>query len=62
MFDPKPSPVPGMKIVNIRGVPSQMEEVVRLIHQTTGSRVSVVVITINAETNKEQKTRENKRN
>ncbi|XP_025078783.1 uncharacterized protein LOC112554924 isoform X4 [Pomacea canaliculata] len=38
-FDPNPSPVPGMKIVIIRGVPSQIEEVVRLIREMTGSQL-----------------------
>ncbi|XP_025078972.1 uncharacterized protein LOC112555044 [Pomacea canaliculata] len=40
-FDPNPSPVPGMKIVIIRGVPSQIEEVVRLIRQMTGSQATL---------------------
>ncbi|XP_025113050.1 uncharacterized protein LOC112575405 [Pomacea canaliculata] len=35
-FDPHPSPVPGMKIIIIRGVPSKIEAVVRLIRQVTG--------------------------
>ncbi|XP_025078809.1 uncharacterized protein LOC112554946 [Pomacea canaliculata] len=37
-FDPYTSPVPGMKIVIIRGVPSKIEMVVRLIHQVTGAQ------------------------
>ncbi|XP_025079704.1 uncharacterized protein LOC112555485 [Pomacea canaliculata] len=40
-FDPNPSPVPGMKIVIIRGVPSQIEEVVRLIRLMTGSQATL---------------------
>ncbi|XP_025078781.1 uncharacterized protein LOC112554924 isoform X2 [Pomacea canaliculata] len=43
-FDPNPSPVPGMKIVIIRGVPSQIEAVVRLIRQMTGSQEDIVKI------------------
>ncbi|PVD27363.1 hypothetical protein C0Q70_12520 [Pomacea canaliculata] len=35
-FDPNPSPVPGMKILIIRGLPSQIEAAVRLISQKTG--------------------------
>lgn len=38
-FDTNPSPVPGMKIVSIRGLPSQIEEAVRIISQKTGSKV-----------------------
>ncbi|XP_025079694.1 uncharacterized protein LOC112555475 [Pomacea canaliculata] len=40
-FDPNPSPVPGMKIVIIRGVTSQIELVVRLIRQMTGSQATL---------------------
>ncbi|XP_025113336.1 uncharacterized protein LOC112575594 isoform X2 [Pomacea canaliculata] len=35
-FDPNPSPVPGMKILIIRGIPTQIEAAVRLINQTIG--------------------------
>ncbi|XP_025100552.1 uncharacterized protein LOC112567892 [Pomacea canaliculata] len=35
-FDPNPSPVPGMKILIIRGLPSQIEAAVRLISQKSG--------------------------
>ncbi|XP_025099950.1 uncharacterized protein LOC112567472 [Pomacea canaliculata] len=35
-FDPNPSPVPGMKILIIRGLHSQIEAAVRLISQKTG--------------------------
>ncbi|XP_025100534.1 uncharacterized protein LOC112567880 [Pomacea canaliculata] len=38
-FDPNPSPVPGMKILIIRGLPSQIEAAVRLISQKTGLKV-----------------------
>ncbi|XP_025113495.1 uncharacterized protein LOC112575717 [Pomacea canaliculata] len=35
-FDPNPSPVPGMKILIVRGVPSQIEAAVKHISQKTG--------------------------
>ncbi|XP_025099951.1 uncharacterized protein LOC112567473 [Pomacea canaliculata] len=35
-FHPNPSPVPGMKILIIRGLPSQIEAAVRLISQKIG--------------------------
>lgn len=38
-FDPNPSPVPGMKTVIVRGVPSQIEAAIRLINQMTGLKV-----------------------
>ncbi|XP_025111897.1 uncharacterized protein LOC112574803 [Pomacea canaliculata] len=40
-FDPNPSPVPGMKILIIRGVPSQIEAVIRFIRQMTGSQATL---------------------
>ncbi|XP_025111731.1 uncharacterized protein LOC112574719 [Pomacea canaliculata] len=40
-FDPNPSPVPGMKILIIRGVPSQIEVVFRLIRLMTGSQATL---------------------
>ncbi|XP_025078786.1 uncharacterized protein LOC112554927 [Pomacea canaliculata] len=40
-FDLNPSPVPGMKIVIIRGVPSQIEAVVRFIRQMTRSQATL---------------------
>lgn len=41
-FDDNPSPVPGMKIIIIRGVPSQIEAAVKIICQITGDEVCVV--------------------
>lgn len=38
-FEPKPLPVPGMKIVIISGVPAQIEAAVRIINQKTSSKV-----------------------
>lgn len=43
-FDPNPSPVPGMKIILIRGVPSQLEEAVKLINQMFDSKVCLFQI------------------
>ncbi|XP_025114459.1 uncharacterized protein LOC112576318 isoform X2 [Pomacea canaliculata] len=40
-FNPNPSPVPGMKILIIRGLPSQIEAAVKLISQMTGSMESL---------------------
>ncbi|XP_025111721.1 uncharacterized protein LOC112574707 [Pomacea canaliculata] len=40
-FDRNPSPLPGMKIVIIRGAPSQIVEAIRLIHQTTGAQEDI---------------------
>lgn len=38
-LDPNPSPVPGMTIVIIKGLPYQIEMVVRLITLKTGAQV-----------------------
>ncbi|XP_025111945.1 uncharacterized protein LOC112574841 [Pomacea canaliculata] len=40
-FDQNPSPVPGMKIVLIRGLPSQIEAAVRFISEKTGVRETI---------------------
>ncbi|XP_025113368.1 uncharacterized protein LOC112575608 [Pomacea canaliculata] len=38
-FDPNPSPVPGMKVLIIRGDASQIKAAVSLINQKTGSKI-----------------------
>ncbi|XP_025112567.1 uncharacterized protein LOC112575150 isoform X2 [Pomacea canaliculata] len=40
-FDSNPSPVPGMKIVVIRGVPGQIEAAVRVISEKTGFQETI---------------------
>lgn len=45
-FDPKPSPVPGMKVLIIRGLRAQIEAAVKLINKTTGAEVFKILAII----------------